>query len=77
MEKTLKALEEFWKDIIFEFNQHKDTSVKLIKLSEENFEALEENQVQVTAMFSSRYLSTFEEQCVLWQKSLASVAEVI
>jgi len=45
MEKTLKSLEEFWKDIVFEFNQHKDTAVKLIKLSEENFEALEENQV--------------------------------
>jgi len=28
-------------------------------------------------MFSSRYLGTFEEQCVYWQKSLASVAEVV
>jgi len=28
-------------------------------------------------MFSSRYLSTFEEQCVYWQKSLASISEVV
>ena len=28
-------------------------------------------------MFSSRYLSTFEERCVYWQKSLAGIAEVI
>jgi len=28
-------------------------------------------------MFSSRYLSTFEEQCVYWQKSLAAISEVV
>lgn len=66
MEKTLVKLEETWKDVLFEFHPHKDTDVKLIKLSEENFEMLEENQVAVTAMFSSRYLSTFEERCVYW-----------
>lgn len=66
MEKTLNKLEEIWKDIEFEFNKHKDTDIMLIRLSEENFEMLEENQVSVTAMFSSRYLSTFEEKCVFW-----------
>lgn len=43
MEKTLQKLEDTWKDIIFEFNKHKDTDIMLIKLSEENFEMLEEN----------------------------------
>jgi hypothetical protein len=43
MEKTLVKLEETWKDIVFEFNKHKDTDVMLIRLSEENFEMLEEN----------------------------------
>jgi hypothetical protein len=43
MEKTLLKLEDIWKDIIFEFNPHKDSDIKLIKLSEENFEMLEEN----------------------------------
>lgn len=49
----------------------------MLKLSEENFEMLEENQTQVTAMFSSRYLSTFEEQCVRWQKNLAAISEIV
>jgi len=66
MEKSLVKLEETWKDIVFEFSKHKNTDVNLIKLSEENFEMLEENQVAVTAMFSSRYLSTFEDRCVYW-----------
>lgn len=43
MEKTLNKLEEVWKDVAFEFNPHKDSEVKLIKLSDENFEMLEEN----------------------------------
>lgn len=77
MEKTLVKLEEIWKDIVFEFNKHKDSDVNLIRLSEENFEMLEENQVAVTAMFSSRYLSTFEDKCVYWQKSLAAIAEIV
>jgi dynein heavy chain len=43
MEKTLAKLEENWKDIKFEFTAHKGTDVKIMKLSEENFEMLEEN----------------------------------
>ena len=27
-------------------------------------------------MFSSRYLSTFEDKCVYWQKALAAIAEI-
>ena len=28
-------------------------------------------------MFSSRYLATFEEKCVYWQKSLAAISEIV
>jgi len=28
-------------------------------------------------MFSSRYLATFEDRCIKWQKSLASISEVV
>ena len=38
---------------------------------------LEENQVSVTSMFSSRYLSTFEEKINFWQKSLAQISEIV
>jgi len=77
MEKTLAKLEEIWKDIMFEFTPHKDSGVQMIRLNEDNFDLLEENQVSVTAMFSSRYLSTFEDKCVYWQKSLAAISEIV
>jgi len=43
MEKTLAKLEETWKDIKFEFYQHKNTDVYMIRLTDENFDLLEEN----------------------------------
>ena len=77
MEKTLAKIEVIWKDVEFEFTPHKDSGVQMIRLSEENFDILEENQVNVTAMFSSRYLATFEEKITYWQKSLAAISEII
>ena len=77
MEKQLKAIAEFWKDIKFDFSRYKNTDVQMLRLSEENFEALEENQTVVTAMFSSRYLATFEDTVNMWNKNLAGIAEVV
>jgi dynein heavy chain len=77
MEKTLAKLEDLWKDVVFDFSPHKDSGVQMIRLSEENFDMLEENQVAVTSMFSSRYLATFEDKIVYWQKSLAAISEIV
>jgi hypothetical protein len=43
MEKTLKKIEENWKDTEFLFQPHKDSGVCMMRLSEENFDMLEEN----------------------------------
>ncbi len=43
MEKNLNKIIEFWKDIQFELIQHKNTDVHTLKVSEENFETLEEH----------------------------------
>jgi dynein heavy chain len=66
MEKTLAKLNETWKDVKFVFDTHKGSDVQMFRLKEEDFEMLEENQQQVNAMFSSRYLATFEEECNRW-----------
>ena len=66
-----------WKDIEFDFSPHKDSGVQMIRLSEENFDMLEEHQQSVNAMFSSRYLSTFEDRIVYWNKSLGAISEIV
>jgi dynein heavy chain len=77
MERTLKMIAETWVSIEFVFRPHKGSDVQMLGLDEENFEMLEEHQTNVNAMFSSRYLATFEESCVKWQKSLAMISEVV
>ena len=77
MEKQLGDIEAFWKDIKFDFQKYKDTAVQMLRLSEENFETLEENQTIVTAMLSSRYVATFEDRVNYWNKALAAIAEVV
>ncbi len=77
MEKTLEKIEETWEKIEFVFTQHKGSDVQMLRLDEVDFEQLEENQTQVNGMFSSRYLATFEDKCVKWQKALAAISEVV
>lgn len=75
MEKTLKKIKETWDVIVFDKTQHKQTDIFLLKVSEENFELLEEAQVQVQNMFASRYLQHFEKEVVEWQKALSSISD--
>ncbi len=43
MEKGLNVIIKFWKDVEFELIPHKNSEVKTLKLSDENFESLEEH----------------------------------
>ena len=77
MEQTLNKLEETWKVVEFGFDKHQDTDIKLINLAEENFEMLEENQLIVQGMMASKYLATFEDWVVGWQKKLSNVSDIL
>jgi dynein heavy chain, axonemal len=77
MEKTLAKLQETWKDIKFEFYQHRNTDIQLIRLTDENFDLLEENTNQASSMQSSRYIATFETEVERWTKSLSNITEIL
>lgn len=49
----------------------------MLRLSEENFELLEENQTVITAMTSSRYLAFFEDRVTTWNKNLGRISEIV
>ena len=57
--------------------QYRDKDVHLLKMKEEDFETLEDNQLVVQGMMASKYLATFEEQVTGWQKKLGNVSEVL
>jgi dynein heavy chain len=44
MEKNLNKIDEKWRDVEFELLPHKEsTEIKILKMSDENFETLEEH----------------------------------
>jgi dynein heavy chain len=77
MEKTLGKLDGTWNDIEFEFTAHKDSGVHMIRLGEDNFDMLENDQQAVNGMFASRYLATFEERITFWNKALGAIGEIV
>ena len=77
MEQTLKQLNETWGEMELEYQQHKDTDLKLVSLNGDAFDILEDNQLLVQSMMASKYLATFEEEVTGWQNKLATVADVI
>ncbi len=47
-----------------------------VKLADEDFEALEDNQVLVQGMMANRYMATFRDDILGWNRSLMNVADV-
>lgn len=51
--------------------------MRLLKIGEDDFETLEQDQLGVQGMMASRYLATFETEITAWQKSLSMVSDVV
>ena len=77
MEKVLKELEVTWAAMEFEHDKHPRTGLTLLKASEELIETLEDNQVQLQNMLTSKYIAHFLEEVSTWQKKLSTADQVI
>ena len=77
MEKMLKDLDVNWKDMEFDHEKHARTGHNLLRTSEELIETLEENQVQLQNMMTSKYIGFFLKEISTWQKTLCVVDTVI
>lgn len=61
METALAKLSDVWEKMEFQLVQHKATDTWTIKMAEEDFEAMEDNQVLVQGMMANRFCATFAE----------------
>ena len=77
MEKVLRELDRTWTSMEFEYDKHPRTEVPLVKASEELIETLEDNQVQLQNMMSSKYIAHFLEEVSEWTKKLSTADSVI
>uniref|UniRef100_A0A1B6BXH8 Dynein beta chain, ciliary-like n=1 Tax=Clastoptera arizonana TaxID=38151 RepID=A0A1B6BXH8_9HEMI len=77
MEKTLGELTHTWANMEFEYEVHPRTNCKVLKVSEELIEILEDNQVQLQNMMSSKFIAYFLEEVSDWQRKLSNADQVI
>lgn len=77
MEKSLKEFAETWNTMLFEYLPHPRRNVSLLKVSEELIEVLEDNQVQLQNMLSSKFVGHFYDEVMDWQAKLNTADRVI
>ncbi|KAI8900476.1 dynein heavy chain and region D6 of dynein motor-domain-containing protein [Globomyces pollinis-pini] len=77
MEKVLNDLDKTWSSMEFTYEIHEATNTCLLRSSEELIETLEDNQVMLQTMMTSKYVAHFEEQITKWQIALSSVDSTI
>ena len=77
IERNLAKISEIWDKMELQYRPYpKDEGVKLVSVGEELVEAREENQVNLQAMQSSKYIKNFEEQVNSWLRKLGLVEAV-
>ncbi|XP_048343352.1 dynein axonemal heavy chain 9-like [Sphaerodactylus townsendi] len=77
MEKVVKELKTTWASMEFQYEPHPRTNVPLLKSDEELIETLEDNQVQLQNMMTSKYIAFFLEEVSFWQRKLSTADSVI
>ena len=77
MEKNLAKIIEFWKNVEFELVPHKTSSIKTLKMLDENFETLEEHQLNINTMLLSKYIAYFEKDVEKWKQDLGSIYDIV
>ncbi|XP_015596133.2 dynein beta chain, ciliary [Cephus cinctus] len=76
MEKYLRELNVTWSGMEFEKEIHPRTGASLLRASEELIETLEENQVQLQNLITSKFIAHFLEEVSAWQKKLSIADQV-
>lgn len=61
----------------FQYEPHHTTHVPLLRTDEELIETLEDNQVQLQNLMSSKYIAHFLDQVSSWQSKLSVADSVI
>ncbi|XP_050527559.1 dynein beta chain, ciliary isoform X2 [Daktulosphaira vitifoliae] len=77
MEKMLRELHTTWASMEFNQETHGRTGYSLLRASEKLIETLEENQVQLQNLMTSKFVAFFLEEVSSWQQKLSIADQVI
>uniref|UniRef100_A0A803SYF4 Dynein axonemal heavy chain 11 n=1 Tax=Anolis carolinensis TaxID=28377 RepID=A0A803SYF4_ANOCA len=76
-EKILIEINQIWATMEFSYEEHYRTGISLLKVDEQLFETLDNNQVQLQTILQSKYVEYFIEQVLKWQKMLNVADSVV
>lgn len=77
MEKLLHDIEMQWIAMEFDYEPHNGAGIQMMKASELMIEKLEENQMQIQNMATSKYVAYFESAINDWTQKLATIDAII
>lgn len=77
MDGNINKVTNIWKQVDFELVKHKDTNIFTLKMLDDNFEQLEEHQLQINNMLLSKFVAHFEKIVEKWKQDLGSVYDVV
>lgn len=75
--QVLNTLDATWATMRFEHEPHARTGITLLKSDEVLIETLEDNQVQLQNLMTSKYLAFFLQEVSGWQQKLSTADSVI
>uniref|UniRef100_A0A8C4U7P5 Dynein axonemal heavy chain 17 n=1 Tax=Falco tinnunculus TaxID=100819 RepID=A0A8C4U7P5_FALTI len=77
IEKVLNTLDTTWATMQFKHEPHTRTGIKLLKADEVLIETLEDNQVQLQNLMTSKHLTFFLQEVSGWQQKLSTTDSII
>lgn len=77
IEKSLKEFSETWNTMEFEYSHHQRTNHSLLRVGEELIEILEDNQIQLQNIMTSKFIAPFYTEANDWQIKLNNANRVI
>lgn len=77
MEKVINDISGLWVNMQLEYELHERSGLRLMRASENLIEVLEENQMQLQNMATSKYVAHFENDIKLWLNNLSNVDYII
>ena len=77
IDKNLSKIKEVWETMQFEFEEHEELHVPLMKVSDEVMEAVEDHQMLLQGMASNRNVAFFSKEVTFWSNVVGAVDEGI
>ncbi|XP_008209980.1 dynein heavy chain 2, axonemal [Nasonia vitripennis] len=77
IETGLKNISEIWKAMPLIMVPYKENGIYRLKTVDDIMQALEEHQVQLSAMKSTKFVDAFAAEVDYWERALSTVGEIL